>query len=63
MKIDTQAYLEKVLLDTQERVRSFAQYSDHSEDDGLKKSFKKFAIQEGYIAQEILSFLNKSEQA
>ena len=51
-----------MLLDTQERVRSFAQYSDHAEDDGLKKYFKKFAIQEGYIAQEILSFLNKSEQ-
>lgn len=63
MKMDAQDYLKKALFDTQERVRNFTQYSNHTEDDGLKKSLKKFAIQEGYMAQEILSFLNQSDQA
>ena len=62
MKMDTQDYLNKALLDSQERVRDFMSYSNHVKDEKLKNCFKKFALQEGYMAQEIQSFLNKSDQ-
>ncbi|HWQ75877.1 MAG TPA: hypothetical protein VN441_11215 [Syntrophomonas sp.] len=60
MKMDTQDYLKKALLDTQERVRDFMNYSEHIEDKKLQQCFKEFARQEGFMAQEIQGFLNKN---
>ena len=62
MEIDAQDYLNKALVDSQERVRNFMSYSNHFKDEKLRNSFKKFALQEGYIAQEIQSILNKSDR-
>ncbi|MGI6168717.1 MAG: hypothetical protein ACOYI4_03235 [Christensenellales bacterium] len=59
MKMETQDYLKKALLDTQERVRDFMNYSDQVKDPKLQHSFKEFARQEGFIAQELQRFLDK----
>lgn len=63
MKMSTQDYLKKALLDTQERVRDFMKYSEQMEDERLKMSFRKFATQEGYMAQEIQNYLHEDDQA
>ena len=63
MQMDTQDYLKKALLDTQERVRDFMNYADQVADQRLKKCFKDFAEQEGYMAQEIQGFLKENDRA
>lgn len=62
MKMNTQDYLKKALLDTQERVRDFMNYSAEVSDDRLKKCFKEYARQEGFMAREIQEFLNENGQ-
>jgi hypothetical protein len=63
MKMDKQDYLKKALIDTQERVRDFMNYSDRVTDERLKNRFKDFAKQEGFMAQEIQGFLKENDQA
>lgn len=63
MKMNTQDYLKKALLDTQERVRDFMNYSDQVADQRLKSCFREYAKQEGCMAQELQDFLNENGQA
>ena len=54
--MDTQDYLKKALLDTQERVRDFMNYSEHVEDKKLRQCFKEFARQEGLWHRKFRGF-------
>jgi len=53
MDMSTQDYIKKALLDTQERVRDFMNYSDQIEDKQLKSYFKEFAEIEGHQARKL----------
>jgi len=55
--MSTQDYLKKALLDTQERVRDFMNYSDQVKDRQLKSYFKEFAEIEGEQAQKLQGFI------
>lgn len=57
MRMSTQDYLKKALLDTQERVRDFMNYSDQINDRQLKQYFKDFAEIEGKQAQQLQNFI------
>jgi len=53
MEMNTQDYLKKALLDTQERVRDFMNYSDQIEDEKLQKFFREYAETEGKQARQM----------
>lgn len=57
MDMTTQDYLKKALIDTQERVRDFMNYSDNIKDTQLKNYFKEFAEIEGQQAQKLQGFI------
>jgi len=54
-------YLRKALLDTQERIRDYMNYSDQIQDEDLKKCFRDFATTEGKHAQILQSFIGDIE--
>lgn len=58
MQMDKQDYVKKALLDTQERVRDYVNYSAQIEDKKLQKCFKEFAEVEGQHARELQKFLS-----
>ena len=57
MEMSTQDYLKKALLDTQERVRDFMNYSDQIEDEQLSGFFRAYAEAEGHHAQQLQKFI------
>jgi rubrerythrin len=59
MEMNTQDYLKKALLDTQEKVRDFMNYADKVEDKELSKCFKEFAKTEGLQAQKLQKQLER----
>ena len=59
VNITAQDCLKKALLDTQERVRDFMNYSQQMENKNLKKFFKEFAEMEGLQAQKLQGFIEK----
>lgn len=59
MEMNTQDYLKKALLDTQEKVRDFMMYSQRIDDEELSKCFKDFAETEGLQAQKLQKYIEK----
>lgn len=57
MEMKQQDYVKKALLDTQERVRDYVNYSEQIEDKKLQSCFKEFAKVEGQHAKELQKFL------
>ncbi|NLK70474.1 MAG: hypothetical protein GX286_03415 [Clostridiales bacterium] len=57
MEMNTQDYLKKALLDTQERIRDFMNYSQKIDDENLQDFFKKYAESEGYQAQKLQEYI------
>lgn len=58
MEMNTEDYLKKALLDTQERIRDFKAYSAKIEDDELKKFFREYSLSEGEHAQKLQKFID-----
>lgn len=61
MDMTTQDYLKKALIDTQERVRDFMNYSDQIKNTQLKDYFKEFAEIEGHQAQKLKGFIDEMQ--
>lgn len=57
MKLTTQDYLKKALLDTQERVRDFSNYAEQVKEPELQGFFKSYAETEGMQARELQRFI------
>lgn len=57
MYLTNEECLKKAILDTQEKVRDFEQYSKEVKDNEISACFKKFAEQEGHQAAELLQLL------
>ena len=58
MEMNTQDFLKKALLDTQERVRDFQNYSQAIDDEDLQDCFKRFAENEAMQASELQRFIS-----
>lgn len=61
MQMNTQDYLKKALLDTQERIRDFMNYSEKIESRQLKSFFSNYAVSEGKQAEQLQDFIKKDE--
>lgn len=61
MEMNTEDYLKKALLDTQERVRDFMNYSQKIEDENLQDFFKQYAESEGYQAQKLQEYIQSCQ--
>ncbi|MGI6403724.1 MAG: hypothetical protein ACOX0K_05845 [Oscillospiraceae bacterium] len=59
MELNTQDYLKKALLDTQERVRDFMNYAQKVEGPELQKFFREYAETEGHQAQKLQAYLKE----
>jgi|BioPla2DNA2_1021312.scaffolds.fasta_scaffold00692_6 rubrerythrin len=59
MELTTQDYLKKALLDTQERLRDFQNYSQEIDDEEISACFKRFAENEGMQASELQRLITK----
>ncbi len=57
MQMDKEDYLKKALLDTQERVRDYMNYSRQIDDEKLQNCFREFAETEGKHAQILQDFI------
>lgn len=57
MEMNTEDYLKKALLDTQERIRDFKAYSEKIEGDELQKFFREYSLTEGKQAQKLQKYL------
>ena len=57
--MNDELFLKKALLDTQERVRDYMNYSDRTSDSALKSCFRDFAKTEGEHAQTLQGFISK----
>lgn len=58
MQMTTEDCLKKAILDTQEKVRDFMNYSDLVEDAKISAYFRARAEQEGHQARELQVFLD-----
>ena len=61
MEMGIQDYLKKTLIDTQERVRDFMNYSMETDDDDLKEFFEEYAESEGWHARQLQDFIKEVE--
>ncbi len=61
MEFDTQDYLKKALLDTQERVRDFMNYAEQVDGGELQKFFRNYAESESRQAQKMRSYLDQQK--
>ena len=61
MQMDREDYVKKALLDTQERVRDYMNYSRQVDDEKLQGLFRDFAETEGRHAQELQGVLQSWE--
>ena len=59
MEMNTQDYLKKALLDTQEKVRDFMNYAEHVDDKELSKCFREFAKEKGLQAQTLQKHIDR----
>ena len=59
MHLNTQDCLKKALLNTQERVRDFMNYSDQAEDSEVKHFFREYAVTEGHQAQKLQGLIDE----
>lgn len=57
MEMYTEDYLKKALLDTQERVRDFMNYSEQIKDEELKQFFRQYAVTEGEQASRLQKYI------
>ncbi|MBN7771860.1 hypothetical protein [Clostridium aminobutyricum] len=57
MKMTTEDYLKKALLDTQERVRDFMDISYEVKNPEVKQFLREYAATEGLHAQELKDYL------
>lgn len=62
MELNTEDYLKKALLDTQERVRDFMNYSDKIENHEMKQFFRQYAVTEGEHAQKLQVYIESINQ-
>ena len=62
MEMYTEDYLKKALLDTQERIRDFMNYSDQIKDEDLKHFFRQYAVTEGEQASKLQQFIKNRKQ-
>lgn len=58
MELNTQDYLKKALLDTQERVRDFMMYSEKTEDKNIQSFFKECAESEAHQATQMQQYID-----
>lgn len=58
MEFNTQDYLTKTLLDTQERVRDFMHFSESMKDSDLQNFFREYAETEASHARSLRKFLD-----
>lgn len=61
MEMNTQDYLKKALLDTQERIRDFMHYSEEIEDEDIRKFFSKYAENEAHQAKKLQSYIRSGD--
>lgn len=57
MKMGTEDYLKKALLDTQERIRDFMNYSQQAKSEEMQQFFRDYAKSEGLQAQKMQQYL------
>lgn len=58
MELNTQDYLKKALLDTQERVRDFMMYSEKAKDKNIQSFFKQYAESEAHQAAQMQQYVD-----
>lgn len=61
MKLTTEDMIKQKLLDAQESVRDYQEYSGKTNDKEVDETFKKFAEESAYQAQKLQELLNKKE--
>lgn len=61
MKLDTVDILKQKILDAQENVRDYEEYSDKVEDEEVRVTFKHFAEESGLQARKLQVLLSKYE--
>lgn len=61
MEMNKETYLKKALLDTQERVRDYMNYSEEMEEEELKCLFSDFAVVEGEHARQLQMYIGDKE--
>lgn len=61
MKLTTEDMIKQKLLDAQESVRDYQEYSGKTNNKEVDETFKKFAEESAYQAQRLQELLNKSE--
>jgi rubrerythrin len=59
MQMNTQDYLKKALLDTQERIRDYMSYSKAVQTEELRNCFQEFAEMEGMHASKLQELVRK----
>lgn len=57
MHLSDEDFLKKAILDTQEKVRDFEQYSRTVKDEELRDCFSEFAEHEGHQASQLQELL------
>jgi rubrerythrin len=62
MELNTVDYLKKALLDSQERVRDYMNYSREIDDKELQRYFKTYAEKEGEHAQKLQEYISAYTQ-
>lgn len=60
MQMNTQDYLKKALVDTQERIRDFMLYSEKIEEEDISHFFKQYALSEGERARHLQNLIDMS---
>lgn len=58
MRMNKEDYVKKALIDTQERIRDYMNYSQQVSDETLQHYFREFAETEGRHAQILQNFMN-----
>ena len=61
MKLTTEDMIKQKLLDAQENVRDYQEYSGKVDDREVDEAFKEFAEQSGFQAQKLQMLLKKYE--
>ncbi len=58
MQLNTQDYLKKALLDTQERVRDFMMYAEKAQSEDIQCFFRQYAESEAYQAAQLQQYID-----
>nr|WP_234121395.1 hypothetical protein [Clostridium hydrogenum] len=62
MKFTTEDMIKQKLIDAQENVRDYQEYSGKVDDKEVDETFKRFAEESAYQAQTLQKLLNKYEK-